>query len=62
MHAPVSFATLAAVAALLIVAGCGESRSTRVITGAAGGAVAGEVIADEPVAGAVAGGLIGAVR
>ena len=46
----------------LLVAGCGESRSTRVITGAAGGAVAGEVIADEPVAGAVAGGLIGAVR
>ena len=35
-----------------LVAGCGESRSTRVLTGAAGGAVAGQVIADEPVAGA----------
>lgn len=46
----------------LVVAACGETRSTRVITGAAGGAVAGEVLADEPVAGAVAGGLIGAVR
>jgi osmotically inducible lipoprotein OsmB len=63
MHAPVSLATLAAsVAALLLVAGCGESRSTRVITGAAGGAVAGEVIADEPVAGAVIGGTAGALR
>lgn len=63
MHAPVSFATLAAtIAALLFVAGCGESRSTRVITGAAGGAVAGEVIADEPVAGAVIGGAAGALR
>lgn len=49
-------------AASLLLAACGESRSTRVITGAAGGAVAGEVIADEPVAGAVAGGVIGAVR
>jgi osmotically inducible lipoprotein OsmB len=63
MHAPVSLATLAAsIAALLLVAGCGESRSTRVITGAAGGAVAGEVIADEPVAGAVIGGTAGALR
>ena len=63
MHAPVSFATLAAtVVALLLVAGCGESRSTRVITGAAGGAVAGEVIADEPVAGALIGGAAGALR
>ena len=44
------------------LAACGESRSTRVLTGAAGGAVAGQVIADEPVAGAVAGGVIGAVR
>ena len=41
---------------------CGESRSTRVITGAAGGAVAGEVIADEPLAGAVIGGVAGALR
>jgi osmotically inducible lipoprotein OsmB len=63
MHAPVTFAALAAsIAALLLVAGCGESRSTRVITGAAGGAVAGEVIADEPVAGAAIGGVAGALR
>lgn len=53
-------ASLALGAALL--AGCGESRSTRVITGAAGGAVAGEVLADEPLAGAAIGGGIGAVR
>ena len=46
----------------LALAACGESRSTRVLTGAAGGAVAGQVIADEPVAGAVAGGVLGAVR
>jgi hypothetical protein len=52
----------AALAALLLVAGCGESKSTRVITGAAGGAVAGQVIADEPVAGAVIGGAAGALR
>ena len=32
------------------------------VTGAAGGAVAGEVIADEPLAGAAAAALIGAVR
>jgi hypothetical protein len=53
---------VAAFASLLLLAACGESRSTRVITGAAGGAVAGEVIADEPVGGAVAGGVLGAVR
>jgi hypothetical protein len=45
-----------------LFSGCGESRSTRVLTGAAGGAVAGQVIADKPVEGAVAGGVIGAVR
>ena len=55
MHKPIAVATLA----LLLLAACGESRSTRVITGAAGGAVAGEVIADEPVAGAVIGGAAG---
>ena len=43
-----------------LLAACGETRSTRILTGAAGGAVAGEVIADEPLAGAAAGGLIGA--
>jgi hypothetical protein len=53
---------LAAVAALLMVSACGETRTTRVITGAAGGAVAGEVIADEPLAGAAVGGIIGAAR
>ena len=49
-------ALVAAVLAALFVAACGESRSTRVLTGAAGGAVAGQVIADKPVEGAVAGG------
>lgn len=47
---------------LVALAACGESRSTRVLTGAAGGAVAGQVIADEPVAGAVVGGVVGAAR
>ena len=53
-------ATLALATGLL--AGCGESRSTRVVTGAAGGALAGQVIADEPLAGAAVGGVVGAVR
>jgi hypothetical protein len=53
---------LLAAGTAVALAACGETRSTRVLTGAAGGAVAGQVIADEPVAGAVAGGLIGAVR
>jgi len=53
---------IVATGASLLLAACGESRSTRVLTGAAGGAVAGEVIADEPVGGAVAGGVLGAVR
>jgi hypothetical protein len=52
----------ALVASTFTLAGCGESRSTRVLTGAAGGAVAGQVLADKPVEGAVAGGVIGAVR
>lgn len=47
---------------VVVLAGCGESRSTRVITGAAGGALAGEAIAGEPLAGAAIGGGIGAVR
>jgi osmotically inducible lipoprotein OsmB len=46
----------------LLLAACGETRTQRVLTGAAGGAVAGEVIDDRPVEGAVAGGLIGAIR
>ena len=53
---------IATLGASLALAACGETRSTRVITGAAGGAVAGEVIADEPVAGAVAGGVLGGLR
>jgi osmotically inducible lipoprotein OsmB len=53
-------ATLAVAAGLL--AGCGESRSTRVLTGAAGGAAAGQVIAGAPLAGAAIGGGIGAIR
>jgi hypothetical protein len=48
--------------ALLLLAACGETRTQRVVTGAAGGAVAGEVLADEPVIGAVGGGLLGAAR
>ena len=63
MPASVHIATVAAsLAALLVVASCGESKSTRVLTGAAGGAVAGQVIGDAPVAGAVVGGAAGALR
>ena len=63
MHRPISVAAVAAsLAALLLVAGCGESRSTRVLTGAAGGAAAGQVVADAPLAGAAVGGAAGALR
>lgn len=62
MQTSLPIAALGALAALLLVAACGESRSTRVITGAAGGAIAGEVIADEPLAGAAIGGVAGALR
>jgi len=48
--------------ATLGLAACGNTRTERVVTGAAGGAVAGEVVAEDPLAGAAAGGLIGAVR
>jgi hypothetical protein len=44
------------------LAACGETRTQRAVTGAAGGAVAGEVIADAPLEGAAAGGILGAVR
>ena len=47
---------------LLVLAACGETRSQRVITGAAGGAVAGEVLADEPLVGAGIGAAAGAIR
>jgi hypothetical protein len=48
--------------AVTLLAACGETRTQRVVTGAAAGAVAGQVIDDRPVEGAVVGGLIGAVR
>ena len=53
---------MAAVASLALLAACGETRTTRVITGAAGGAVAGEVLADEPLIGAGVGAAAGALR
>jgi osmotically inducible lipoprotein OsmB len=46
----------------LLLAACGNTRGERVLTGAGGGAVAGQVIADKPVEGALVGGAIGAVR
>jgi hypothetical protein len=56
-----SFIALGLVSALVLAA-CGETRGQRVVTGAAGGAVAGEVIADSPIAGAIIGGGLGAAR
>ena len=47
---------------LLVLVACGETRGQRVLTGAAGGAVAGEVLADEPLIGAGIGAAAGAVR
>ncbi|MCE6952309.1 hypothetical protein LAZ40_18370 [Cereibacter sphaeroides] len=52
---------LPALAASLVIAACGETRTQRAATGALGGAIAGEVIADDPVTGAVVGGVGGAV-
>lgn len=46
----------------LSLAACGSTRSERVLTGAAGGAVAGQVVAKDPLAGAAIGGVVGAVR
>jgi hypothetical protein len=54
-----SAATLAALLALL--AACGDTQGQRTITGALGGAVAGEVLADDPLAGAAIGGIGGAL-
>lgn len=51
------FATLA----VLLLAACGNTTTERAATGALGGAVAGEIIADEPLAGAAIGGLAGAL-
>lgn len=55
-------ATVLALATILFAAACGDTRGERVATGALGGAAAGQVIAGKPVEGAIAGGLIGAVR
>lgn len=46
---------------MLAVAACGDTRTQRAATGALGGAVVGEVISDDPVTGAVIGGVGGAV-
>ena len=47
---------------LVLLAACGNTRTERVVTGAAGGALAGQVVAGEPLAGAAVGGVVGAVR
>jgi hypothetical protein len=47
--------------AILLVAACGNTRTERAATGALGGAVVGEVVAGEPLAGAAVGGLGGAL-
>lgn len=52
---------LPAVAASLVIAACGETRTQRAATGALGGAIAGEVIAGDPLTGAVVGGVGGAI-
>jgi predicted Zn-dependent protease len=52
---------LAAMLLMLLVAACGETQGQRALTGALGGAVAGEVIADDPLAGAAIGGIGGAL-
>ena len=53
---------ISALAIVATVSACGNTRGQRVATGALGGAVAGEVLGGEPVAGALIGGGIGAVR
>jgi osmotically inducible lipoprotein OsmB len=55
-------AIILSLAAASLLAGCGETRTQRVVTGAAAGAVAGEVIAGEPVVGGILGAGVGAVR
>ncbi len=52
----------AAIAATVTLAACGDTRTQRVATGAAGGAVIGHVVDDRPVEGAVVGGVLGALR
>ena len=50
-----------ATAALLAVSACGETQGQRVATGALGGAVAGQLISGDPLAGAAIGGVGGAL-
>jgi hypothetical protein len=47
---------------LVLLSACGSTRTERVVTGAAGGALAGQVVAGDPLAGAAVGGVVGAVR
>lgn len=47
--------TAALLAALLAVSACGDTTAEQAILGAGGGAVAGEVIANDPITGAVVG-------
>lgn len=44
-----------------LIAACGNTTTERAATGALGGAVVGEVVAGEPLAGAAIGGLGGAL-
>jgi hypothetical protein len=58
-----AYATLfAALAATILLTACGDTRAQRALTGAAGGAVIGQVVDERPVEGAVLGGAIGALR
>lgn len=61
MKRPILMA-ITALAVVATVSACGNTRGQRVATGALGGAVAGEVLGNEPVAGALIGGGIGAVN
>lgn len=54
--------TAFALMALTVLSACGNTRGQRVATGAVGGAVAGQVIADSPVAGAALGAGVGYLR
>jgi hypothetical protein len=56
-----SFSTASFTALLALLAACGDTQGQRTVTGALGGAVAGEVLADDPLAGAAIGGIGGAL-
>jgi hypothetical protein len=56
---PNGFAAFALLSTLVLAA-CGDTALERGVTGAAGGAVAGEVLADDPLLGAGAGAALGA--